>query len=210
MSNIAVFIDLLVLGTLKASILAALGALAATLFRHASSATRHMIWALTLASVLLVPALAAVVPAWTIARLPSLTRTWSAATEASAAPHAAAATRYESAPPATDTAPVTTSATPPTTDVATRVSPAPPPSRDVTRFAWRPLVRWELLPLAWLLGVLVMMARSAIARWRLSRVARRSTVVTDASWRALVARSRASSASTARSHCARARRFAFR
>jgi HEAT repeat protein/beta-lactamase regulating signal transducer with metallopeptidase domain len=57
--------------TAKATTIVAVAALVCWLLRHASAALRHFIWAIALAGILLLPALALLMPDWRVALLPA-------------------------------------------------------------------------------------------------------------------------------------------
>lgn len=147
---------------IKASALLGVAAIVqAVLFRRPSAATRHLVWALALAGVLVLPALSLVLPAW-----PVIVR---------------------SAPaPANRTQPV--DRIDPPSDLASRPAPVsvgvePSPAAPVTPAPGR----FSGLAGVYLAGVIVMLIHLMLQRWSVSRLAARATVVRDPEWMRMLA-----------------------
>jgi beta-lactamase regulating signal transducer with metallopeptidase domain len=155
----------LVLDTLiKATLLVALAAIVSLVWRRAAAATRHLIWALALGGILVLPIAERIGPSWHV--LPIAQR---------------------AAPPPTQTpvlAPVTVaprngavasqSSTEPTMHTA-----APENVARATPFAWS---LGEILLAVWLAGVALVLATFVVARIQVARLARRAVPVTSPEW----------------------------
>ena len=163
---LAVLLDALIKGTL---VLVAAGVLSLCL-RRSSAASRHLVWSLGLAALVLLPAFTLTLPAWQIPVLPSVTRAPAAvsdpgtrgtpmgagfgASELSEVPEfgtTAAPTVPETAPPASEGTPVGSLS------------------------GTQPRFPWATLALAgWGVGALVVLARIAVGRVRVRRFAARA------------------------------------
>jgi beta-lactamase regulating signal transducer with metallopeptidase domain len=138
--------------TLKASLLVALGFIAAAMLRRRSAAQRHLVWSVALAAAAAMPLLQLALPGIEVAILPAPASAPAPTVVASPAAPAALEARTEPAGTAT---PVATPALP------------------------RPEV---LLAGLWLLGVLALSARLAAGVLRVWWIERRSSEVTDDAW----------------------------
>lgn len=147
---------------LKASIVLAVAALAQGLFaRRASAATRHLIWTLTIAGVLLLPAFSAVLPSWTAVTvpLPEAAAAMSERESTAIAPAISVLTYSIPLVPAIDAAVETH-----TPAVAIRTS-------------------WQTIVLAlYAAGVFLLLARLGLDRRVVQRLARNATPVSDPGW----------------------------
>jgi bla regulator protein BlaR1 len=145
----------------KGSILMIAAAAAVALLYRASAATRHFVWTLAVAGLLLLPALSATLPTWQIA-LPLLPADVGVSMDAVrgvvAAPAAAPA-------------------------LAAPLSPIiGNPSQAMTDG-----VPWVMVFVAiYVLGVLLLLGRLAVQQSQARRIAREATVITDADWTSLL------------------------
>lgn len=153
---------------------------AALLLFRASAAWRHLVWSLSVASLLLLPALSLMLPAWRVSWLPQ----WPSETaqhNATAPTTVGQPDRIEPLPmvPATVTdAPVTISAAPaaghlPSAESVEMTQPARGP------FPW--------LALGWMTGGLLSLLPLAFGLWQLAAVHRRSRELDDRRWLSLLA-----------------------
>jgi beta-lactamase regulating signal transducer with metallopeptidase domain len=141
----------------KATALLAIAAVAQlVVFRRASAATRHLVWTIALGSVLLLPVVSLVGPAWTF--------------EIPAAPEAVAAT-----PAATPSdARLEIAPSPAPRDVARESTPTPPPAWNVSWSAALILVHGA--------GTMALLLYFFAQQWRVRRFANQATPVQDAAW----------------------------
>lgn len=145
---------------LKASILLIATALLQCLLRRrASAATRHRLWMLCLASLLVLPAISATLPEWPVVI--------HVASKAPAPPSVLAV------PGAPFEAGMAGSAAVPPQPIAS--------SESVFTVSWR-----EAIAALYAFGVLGLLLFVAVERWSLTRLARSSTIVRDAGWTALL------------------------
>jgi beta-lactamase regulating signal transducer with metallopeptidase domain len=167
----------------KATLLLATGGLAAAIARRAGAATRHAIWAITLAGALGLPLAMIALPAWGVRALPHSVQQENG-TQTGALPNAA-------------TGPVSRAFE--TNDRTATALPHQPSPRaasshsgavwTISRLASASLPLW--LPLAWLLGAVGMLSWMVIGRFGLRRVARRADTLDAAEWRSLLEEERA-------------------
>ena len=151
-------IDIIVKATvLLAAAMVAEGAAA----RRASAATRHFLWSLAIATLLLLPLAESALPRWQV-RIP-------VASAAGAVTDTIASTPM-SVPPATPAAP----------GAAALPAAAPAPVAPLPRLA-------ATLPIVYLFGALILLVRLAREPLVLARLTRGATVVTDPAWHSLLA-----------------------
>ena len=162
---------------LKATVILATAAGAATLLRRASASARHLVWTLGLTGALAVPALSIVTPRW---ELP-LVRI-----AADPAPKVAADAMPASMPgPArtigqvADTSRDDTSATSAMSGIAPRSSLVAPRSKGAV---WSPASWLSLLSLVWAAGACVILGRMLLGLGAVQWMSRRMVTVTDAPW----------------------------
>jgi len=145
---------------IKASLVLALAALATLPFaRRGSAAARHFIWTVAVAAILLLPIVSAVGPSWSVAVGVSTI---------------VATPAIETAPASPDAAPIlTTPAEPAATvpDVTTRAADAAP-----RRLPWATLAT---IYATVLLGVILYLC---VQQWKVRRLTRRASPVTDQAW----------------------------
>ena len=131
--------------------------------RRASASARHMIWALALAGVLVLPALGVLLPDWTALRVPM-------------APAPSAMSPAVTPPAGFDGF----------ADAASALSRAPigmPPARSETIAP----VRWPAVMVAlYAAGIILLLARVAGQHWSLRRLARSATTMRDPNWTRLL------------------------
>jgi len=143
---------------LKGSILMiAAAALVALMFRT-SAATRHFVWTLVVAGLLLLPVLSTALPAWRVVVPMARSETISASIPVramSAAGVASAAMRASDGDRLTDNAP---------------------------RRAPGDVIPWAALPAAYVLGVLILLGRLAVQRASARRIVREAAIVSDREW----------------------------
>lgn len=150
--------------TAKATLVVAAAAAAHVLLRRRSAATRHFIWTLAAIALLLLPALAATLPAWIVAQR-------SRGPSAVGEPFRAAVPAVVAEPfRAADAA---------LSEAAETVAPPAP---------GEPEVRWRILTaIVYGAGLAFLMAHLLLQRWSVRRVLRAATPVTGTSWTALLA-----------------------
>lgn len=192
------WLALLSAAALKATLLFSLAWLATASMRRAPAAARHLIWTLALIGAIGLPLASWLVPAWPLRWVPALT-SGGANTKAPADLHLVVNEPSRSSQHASSTVTTTTidepgtsasrrpanidlseSHTDPVPAQVTRSVPKSVPT--FPRIDARALLR--LLPVAWLLGTFLLLARRGIAAIRVARLARRSTPFTDPDWRA--------------------------
>ncbi|MGH7138596.1 MAG: M56 family metallopeptidase, partial [Pirellulales bacterium] len=170
---------------LKSAAVVLLAMVVAALLGRASAAWRHLVWCLSVASLLLLPVLSLVLPGWRVAWLPRLAanptpfvaagQTEPAQTNPTAplndAPLAEAAIVVPPSAPAFKTEPRTL---PQNVPQATIESTSPP------RFA----MPWPAI--VWLAGGLLSLVPLAIGLWQLGGLHRRSQVIGDHRWLTLL------------------------
>ena len=156
-------LGLLVVASLKGSVLVVLAWLLTRGLRSASAAARHLVWASAMGGMLLMPVLTGVVPSLRVSGLPAV-----------------------SVPAAADLVP------PPALEIGARPSVAPLApnavalSPDVVSTPTVSFAQW--LPLIWLSVASLVLLRLVLGTWRLSYWTRRAHVVDDGAWLALVQR----------------------
>lgn len=161
---------------LRASVLLLAALLAARLLRHASAATRHLIWTAAVAGVLLLPLLSVVVPTWDVPVVSLQAKVDAAFGE----PRVLEIEASVAAPTVRD---VASAPAPSAAAVVTRA--APPVERD-SRLA--DLSGATIVTSVWLLVASVLLLRLAIANARVSGWRRASEIVEDGRWNALLRR----------------------
>jgi len=169
-------------------VLTAAGA-ASLALRRASAAARHLVWSLALVSLLALPLLSLILPAWSVPILPQLRSLVSAQAEArtpASVPVAPAQTESQS--PARQSEPVAmaplaalpgfqnlpTSALLPSGGMLINAEPAAFPTLSLHWSTWMLII--------WLLGVFMVFARLIIGTANVRRMARQASYVTENSW----------------------------
>ena len=148
---------------LKASILMAGAAAVVAVMSRASAATRHFVWTLAIAGLLLLPIVTAVLPAWEVA-VPILP---SAVLEPIDAPRAAGVAPSIPVAPAGGVA---------------RVAIAPESNPIAARVPWA-----MMAALLYVLGLLTLIVRLLVQRRMARHIARQATRVVDPEWTRLLA-----------------------
>ena len=123
-------------------------------YRRASAATRHTVWTLAIASVLLLPLVSLALPEWPLAMI-------------EVDPNPAVAT------PSGVAAAVVVETAPQTGAVA----PAPFPVQQAAGFSWSTFIAG-----VYIAGLLVLLMRLIAQRWSVRRLARSASVVPDGDW----------------------------
>jgi len=155
----------LVLDTLiKATLLVALPAIVSLVWRRAAAATRHLIWALALGGILVLPIAERIGPSWPV--LPVALRAAAPPTQTPVPAPVTVAPRKGAVAPQ--------SSTEPTVNTAARENVA-----RATPFAWS---LGEILLAVWLAGVVLILATFVVARIQVARLARRAVPVTAPEW----------------------------
>jgi beta-lactamase regulating signal transducer with metallopeptidase domain len=167
----------------KSAAVMLLAVVVAALLGRASAAWRHLVWCLSVASLLLLPALALALPAWRVAWLPH----WSAEPTQLAATgrtdlkqtnlQANHIEPIDAAPPTAIVAP--TSAAAPGTAAS---SSLPATSETISP----PLSPISWLAIAWTASGLLSLAPLSVGLWQLAALHRRSRVIGDRRWLALL------------------------
>jgi HEAT repeat protein/beta-lactamase regulating signal transducer with metallopeptidase domain len=151
--------------------------------RRASAATRYAAWALGMGSLLALPLLAGVVPAWAV-RIP-LADTPAPVALAAVAPRSGA-----SAIRTRDRAAHVSRVLPPTANAAVSGGAAPSPRPDETASPtgrFQPRVSWpEAILAIWILGAVAALTRLLVGLGRVRATLRRAQPLQDRAWRDLV------------------------
>ena len=130
------------------------------IFRRASAATRHLVWTIALVSVLLLPVVSLVGPAWTV-EIPAAQRPVSVAPVATSAD-----------------APLEIANGPASPVIAVESTPAPPRAANVS---------WSAaLILVYCAGAIGLLMYLLAEQWNVRRFARQATLVQDAAWTRLL------------------------
>jgi beta-lactamase regulating signal transducer with metallopeptidase domain len=158
MSNL--LLDILV----KATLLVAVALVATAVWRRAAAATRHLIWALALGGVLVLPIAERVGPAWHVLPI---------ARPAAALPasHAPVSTNGSAGRTGSAAAP----ATPEIASASEPLQAAAAPARN-------PWTLGQILLAIWLAGVALVLAAFVFARVQVARLGRRALPVTSPEW----------------------------
>jgi beta-lactamase regulating signal transducer with metallopeptidase domain len=164
-------------GAMRVTLLMALAWLAATTLRRAPAAARHLVWTFALVAALGLPLATWLVPAWTLdwAPAPTIATTFSSVSVES--------------PPSTVAPEVSSSAAAIADDPAQRVEVT---SQRRAAPAFDPRTLLPLVPVVWLIGVFLLLARRALATIRVHFLARRATPMVSPGWRMAIARHAAS------------------
>jgi beta-lactamase regulating signal transducer with metallopeptidase domain len=167
--------------SLRGSLLLLFAWVATRLLRRGSAALRHLIWASALGSMLLLPMLAALIPAIHVRVLPTLPKVSATSIERSSR-------EAQTRPFAVPQRPSLASGT-----IANhRIVPAAPSvsrrESGAERTAIQSASTTQLLPLFWAAGALVLLLRLAIGMLRVATWSRRAHPVDDGRWLALVHR----------------------
>ena len=161
--------DSLLAWTLKASLLLLAGFAVTGSMRRHSAAARHFVWTLTLAAVLVLPIVGAVLPAWRVRSVP-------------------AALFPPARPQVTSPSGATGAVEGPAVTLQFRAAerrsePLPPQSERFDLKAAAPRIDWvALAPLIWALGAAIVLLRLGVGLAGVWRLARRATMMTDAHW----------------------------
>ena len=184
-----VWLGFLIDFAIKGVVIISAGAILTCGLRRASAATRHFVWALSMISLLVIPALSIALPAWQIPFIPQLDFATHSAQPAVSQPASAPSFVIE-APPAIVESNSTVTVMPadqvdsPPVKAASKVGLGivSDQQRSVPR-AWP--AWWTLGVLTWLLGAAVVLSRLAIGSARVWLVTRKSEAVGEASWKSL-------------------------
>ncbi|HKQ56382.1 MAG TPA: M56 family metallopeptidase [Candidatus Eisenbacteria bacterium] len=168
----------LVESAIRSTTLIAIAALAVLALRRAPASVRHLVWTLALLGCVAMPFASRVVPGWSLP-LPA----WKSDAEP-----AATSVDVTSAPPEVNSpAPSQQDATPEPSSVVAPPDRTPPsPPAPAWRISTADVIR--ALPLLWLAGVVLLVARHLIAWALLARIARRSAPMIDHAWLVALAR----------------------
>src|SRR5262249_17388653 len=170
--------------TLKGTLLLLLTVALAAVLRRASAATRHLVWALGLASLLALPAAALVLPAWPLPVLPHADRGFSAP---GAGAEMAASGPLSWAQPAAAPALPAPPAALPEQDPSPSVADPPAATPAAAPAVW-PSLSWQSgLLVGWGVGVVVVLVPLLVGLVRLWLLGRRCRRVQDGSWLDLLA-----------------------
>lgn len=159
---------------LKATVVLATAGLLNVVLRRASATTRHLVWSLALAALLVLPLLTLLLPAWRVPVLP--------ARQLTPQPKVVSTIVAE----AEDEEPVL--ALPATISVAVPlpVEVAATPTAPVSQS-----VNWLAVALSvWAAGALVVLARLLLGTWKMRRITREAECLTDYHWSAMTTRLR--------------------
>lgn len=156
---------------LKSAAVMLLALVVVVLLRHASASRRHLVWCLSVASLLVLPILALTLPAWQVTWLPR----WTVEpTQLAVTRLTTNHTKLLDATPMTETilpssvTPVTTEPRPSPPAAISTISPAADP------FPW--------LAIGWGAGMLLSLIPLGVGLWQLATLHRRSQVINDPRW----------------------------
>jgi beta-lactamase regulating signal transducer with metallopeptidase domain/Tol biopolymer transport system component len=178
---------LLVDSAVKGSVLLMLAAIAATILRRDSAATRHLVWLLAIVAMLAVPALSAMLPQWRVlpdwAGILPKPAVVSISTPTIAGPSDGAIELPQNVEPVDSAGPSDTAHPHAAEATAAEMTAAEPldsrPALVTPEIVPKPAVwSWiHALPLVWAIGFSVLILRLMAARWMLWNSERRGTVV---------------------------------
>jgi beta-lactamase regulating signal transducer with metallopeptidase domain len=175
---------------LKSAAVMLLALVVAMLLGRASAAWRHLIWCLSATSLLLLPVLALALSAWRVTWLPQWaaepTRLAETAPLAGTGEIAQAPADRIAAPGAVapDAGPSTATVLPPFAARSTEAAEASLPAAIETTSTRRGPLLW--LPIAWAVGALSSLVPLGAGLWQLAALHRRSRVIDDPRWLALL------------------------
>jgi beta-lactamase regulating signal transducer with metallopeptidase domain len=194
----AAWTDSLLIGLLafavRATVLLLAAWLATRLMHRASAATRHLIWTSSIAGVLTLPLLGAVVPAWNVPVVSVAAKSDSPAEAAVSAPSATNEAVGIATSSASSAVSPTDAAAPASRDAAWITKRPPNTASKVSAAAGsaasliRQLPVQSIVAVAWLLLAVLLLSRLAIANARVSSWQRASNAVEDTRWLALLRR----------------------
>jgi beta-lactamase regulating signal transducer with metallopeptidase domain/uncharacterized membrane protein len=153
----------------KGTALLVVAAIAALTLRRDSAATRHLVWLLAMAAVLVVPVLSAMLPRWRV--LPE----WVRIPPAMARPGDGAMEPARPAVPEDVASPSATAYRPavrPPDSRPASATPAAIPASAAASWSWL-----DALTLVWVLGSCVLILRLLASRWMLGKTERQRTVI---------------------------------
>jgi beta-lactamase regulating signal transducer with metallopeptidase domain len=181
--------------TIRGTLLLVAAMLVVASLRRAPAAARHLVWATALAGLLVIPALPAVMPTWTVG-VPAMALPRVASVGIPMAPRAVAPIPVAPVPAwSTDRIVVERTAERARSEggaaraereSAVTVESAAVPVAPVENAA--PIAVWWIV---WAVGALVVLARLALGMWRLRAVVRATEVIDDPAWTRLVRRAAA-------------------
>jgi beta-lactamase regulating signal transducer with metallopeptidase domain len=170
---------------IKASVVLAAAWITNWIMRRSSAAARHMVWTLAITSLLLIPALSAVLPAWRV--LPEWSRLPKETVVPAMSPVPVA---VESRIEAIATTPKTSLEEPEEASpqpLTTAKAPTPIAAESITA-ATSPPVHIPWVFMLWLVGATLAFLPVVLGSLALRRLRKRSTPLTDAAWRELLGR----------------------
>ena len=163
----------------KGTALLVVAAIAALTLRRDSAATRHLVWLLAMAAMLVVPVLSAMLPRWRVlpewVRIPPARAVVSTGPPAMARPADGAMERARPAVPEDVASPSATAYQPavrPPDSRPASATPAAIPASAAASWSWL-----DALTLVWALGSCVLILRLLASRWMLGKTERQGTVI---------------------------------
>jgi beta-lactamase regulating signal transducer with metallopeptidase domain/uncharacterized membrane protein len=163
----------------KGTALLVVAAIAALTLRRDSAATRHLVWLLAMAAMLVVPVLSAMLPRWRVlpewVRIPPARAVVSTGPPAMAGPADGAMERARPAVPEDVASPSATAYQPavrPPDSRPASATPAAIPASAAASWSWL-----DALTLVWALGSCVLILRLLASRWMLGKTERQGTVI---------------------------------
>jgi len=134
--------------------------------RRASAASRHLVWTLAVAGVLILPIASVVVPSWEIPM-------WRATTAVPSAAPVAGVNEFQR--------PIDVASGAPITAVGTSAAAVQQSTPAIASISWT-----ALLPMAYVAGVLLLLGRLGVEHWNTRRMLSRTTQLDDAGWNGLL------------------------
>lgn len=165
----------------KSAAVMLLAVVVAALLSRASAAWRHLVWCLSVASLLLLPALSLALPAWRVTWLPQ----WTGEPTQLAEPTPLAATLLSDLAAGGRAEPFDDQPGVASTLLSEAVTPVTEPHQRLpttieTTSPPRSSIPW--LAITWVVGGLVSLVPLAVGLWQLAELHRRSRVIDDRSW----------------------------
>jgi beta-lactamase regulating signal transducer with metallopeptidase domain len=148
------------------AIMAVAAVVAGLMRRRGSAASRHLVWVLAVAGVLILPIASIVVPSWEIP-------IWRATTAAASVAPIAGVKEFQR--------PIDAVSGEPITAAGTSAAPVQQSRSAVASISWM-----ALLPMAYAAGVVLLLGRLGVEHWKTRRMLSRTTRLDDAGWNGLL------------------------
>jgi beta-lactamase regulating signal transducer with metallopeptidase domain len=158
--------SILELAVKSTAIMAVAAVVVGLMGRRASAASRHLVWTLAVAGVLILPIASVVVPSWEIPM-------WRVTTTVPSAAPVAGVSEFQR--------PIDVLSGAPITAVGTSAAAVQQSSAAIASISWT-----ALLPMAYVAGVLLLLGRLGVEHWNTRRMLSRTTQLDDAGWNGLL------------------------